>query len=44
MYTYFFNDAGSSWRTRAAVSTSVGKSDQVAKDLATHMAETFEAE
>jgi hypothetical protein len=40
--TYFFNDSGSSWRTRAAVKTTVDGAEKLALDLATKMAETFE--
>ena len=42
VYTSFFNEGAFSWRTRAAVSTSVADSAKVAKALSTHMAETFE--
>jgi hypothetical protein len=40
--TYFFNDAGSSWRVRAAVKTSVADGENVARDLAEKMVTTFE--
>ena len=42
VYTSFFNEGGFSWRTRAAVSTSESDSKTLAKDLSTHMAETFQ--
>lgn len=42
VYTSFFNDGGFSWRTRAAVSTNESNSQTLAKDLSTHMAETFQ--
>jgi hypothetical protein len=38
---YFFNDSGSAWYTRAAVSTSLPHSEKVAKDLATELTESF---
>jgi hypothetical protein len=41
---YFFNDSGSGWYTRAAVSTSLHDSEKVAKDLATRMTKSFRAE
>jgi predicted Ser/Thr protein kinase len=42
VYTSFFNEGAFSWRTRAAVSTSVADSANVAQALSTHMAETFQ--
>jgi hypothetical protein len=42
VYTSFFNEGDFSWRTRAAVATTVSNSKKVAKDLSTQMAETFE--
>ncbi len=42
VYTSFFNKGPFSWRTRAAVSTSVADTPRVAKSLSNHMAETFE--
>ncbi len=42
VYTSFFNEGQFSWRTRAAVSTSVADSAKVAESLSTNMAETFE--
>jgi serine/threonine protein kinase len=42
VYTSFFNEGAFSWRTRAAVSTSVADSAKVAKALSTNMAETFQ--
>jgi hypothetical protein len=40
--TYLFNDSGSSWRLHAAVKRTVADGKDVAFDLATKMAETFE--
>jgi hypothetical protein len=40
--TCFFNDSGSSWRTRAAVETTVPDGEKLALDIATEMAETLE--
>jgi serine/threonine protein kinase len=42
VYTLFFDEGNFSWRTRAAVSTSVANSAKVAKDLSTRMAESFQ--
>ena len=42
VYTSFFNEGAFSWRTRAAVSTSVADNAKVAKDLSTRMAQSFE--
>jgi hypothetical protein len=42
IYNYFFSDGGFIWRTRAAVATSVGGSEQKAEEMATEMAKTLE--
>jgi serine/threonine protein kinase len=41
VFTYFFEDAGLGWRTRAAVSTSEPHGAETAEALATKMAETL---
>jgi hypothetical protein len=38
---YFFNDSGSGWYTRAAVSTSLPDSEKVAEELATKLTSSF---
>jgi hypothetical protein len=40
--TYFFNDFGFIWRVHAAVKTTVADGKDIARGLATKMAETFE--
>jgi len=41
VYNYYFEDSGSAWRTRMAVSTSDSDSQKRALDMATQMAETL---
>lgn len=41
VFNYFFEDGGETWRTRAAVSTSEQDSAELAKGIATKMAETL---
>ena len=40
--TYFFNDGGFGWRTRAAVATAAGDSAATAEEISTRMAMTLE--